>query len=296
MEMTDTTKTKVVSKFPELKPIISKLNSKDKNAIIDEYNKVKKAGLTIIHPDSEYYPESFIKYVEQIGVSPIFFCKGDPSILKTGSIAVVGSRSVSKEGQMITKDIAAKLTKSGKNIVSGYAKGVDTSAHIGALEAGGTTTLVLSYGINEFKIKREFRDYNFKNDVLVVTQFMPGEKWMAHRAMARNKLICALSEAVIVIESGPERDERGRMSGTFDTAKTALKLGDRLFVLSSSALKNNSRGNNDIIKIGGQEIFPDDVPDVVLKGILRVKEEPGEKEFSQLDLNFGEMVAVERTA
>jgi DNA processing protein len=296
MEMTGSNRPKLVKNFPELKPIISKLNPKDKFAIIEEYNNVKKAGLTIIHPDSEYYPENFIKYVEQIGVSPIFFCKGNPSILKNGGIAVVGSRGVSKEGLIITKNIASKLTKSGKNIVSGYAKGVDTAAHIGALDAGGITTLVLSYGINEFRIKREFRGYDFKNDVLVVTQFMPDEKWMARRAMARNKLICALSEAVIAIESGPERDEKGRMSGTFDSARTALKLGDRLFVLSPSALKEQPIGNSDIIKIGGQEILPDDVPDAVLKGILKDKEDVRKKELAQMEFNFGERGAVEKTA
>ncbi len=293
MEMTGSNRPKLVRSFPELKPIISRLNPKDKDAIIKEYNKVKEAGLTIIHPDSEYYPENFIKYVEQIGVSPIFFCKGNLSILKNGGIAVVGSRNVSEEGITITKDFASKLTKSGKNIVSGYAKGVDTAAHIGALEAGGTTTLVLSYGINEFRIKREFRDYDFKNNILVVTQFMPEEKWMARRAMARNKLTCALSEAVIVIESGPERDEKGRMSGTFDSARTALKMGNTLFVLSPSALKEKPIGNGDIIKIGGQEIFPDDVPEVILKKISTNKEEIKKKEFVQMELNFRETGAVE---
>lgn len=290
LELAGSNRFKLAKNFPELeKPIISRLDPKDKDALIDEYNKVKNTGLTIIHPESEYYPKNFIKYVERIGVSPIFFCKGNLSILKNGGIAVVGSRNVSHEGLMLTKEIAAKLTKRLKNIVSGYARGVDTAAHIGALEAGGTTTLVLSYGIGEFKIKKEFRDYDFNTNVLVVTQFMPYEKWKARSAMTRNKLVCALSEAVVVIESGPEKDEKGRMSGTFDSARTALKMGNRLFVLSPSILKEKSVGNRDIIKIGGQEIFPDNVPDDILEKIPADKGDIKEKEFTRMGFNFEEI-------
>lgn len=69
--------------------------------------------------------------------------------------------------------------------------------------------------------------------------------------MIRNKLVCALSKAVVVIESGPERDERGKMSGTFNAAKTALKMDRPLFVLDSSYLDNPSRGNAELIALGG---------------------------------------------
>ncbi len=293
MEMTGSNRPGLLKNFPELKPIISKLDPKDKDAIIKEYNEIKEAGLTIVHPDSEYYPENFIKYVERIGASPIFFCKGNLSVLKNNGIAVVGSRNVSEEGINITKGIASTLARGRKNIVSGYAKGVDTAAHIGALEARGTTTLVLSYGINEFRVKKEFRNYDFENDVLIVTQFLPDEKWMARRAMTRNKLISALSEAVIVIESGPERDAKGRMSGTFDSARTVLKMGGRLFVLSPSALKNKPVGNSDIIKIGGQEIFPGRFTADVLEKVPGDKEERTKKEFARMELNFEERGAVE---
>jgi len=292
MELTSSNRPVLLKSFPELRPILAKLNPKDKDTIIKEYNNVKEAELTIVHPDSEYYPENFIKYVERIGAPPIFFCKGNLSILKNNGIAVVGSRNVSEEGIRITKEIASKLALHGKNIVSGYAKGVDTAAHIGALEARGTTTLVLSYGIDEFRVKKEFRDYDFEDDVLIVTQFLPGEKWMARRAMTRNKLISALAEAVIVIESGPERDEKGRMSGTFDSARTALKMGGRLFVLSPSVLKDKPIGNAEIIKVGGQEIFPDTAAADVLEKISKDKEEGKKKEFAQMELNFEKISAV----
>lgn len=58
---------------------------------------------------------------------------------------------------LLTKSIAGSLALKGYNVTSGYAKGVDTSAHLGALENDRTTTAILSYGINFLPIRREFR-------------------------------------------------------------------------------------------------------------------------------------------
>lgn len=69
--------------------------------------------------------------------------------------------------------------------------------------------------------------------------------------MIRNKLVCALSKAVIVISSGSERDSNGKMSGTFDAGRTAIKYQIPLFVLEPSLITPIPQGNIDLIKIGG---------------------------------------------
>ncbi|MDE0504168.1 MAG: DNA-processing protein DprA, partial [Candidatus Poribacteria bacterium] len=168
----------------------------------------------------------------------------------------VGARNVSDMGIQVAKEIAAGLAREGMNVVSGYAKGVDSTAHLAALEADGTTTLVLPYGINELRKKREFKKYNWKQDVLAVSQFSPDAKWLARNAMIRNKLICALSKAVVVIESGPERDAKGKMSGTFDTGKTALEMKLPLFVVDPKYYDDSSKGNADLIALDGRKIDP----------------------------------------
>ena len=76
--------------------------------------------------------------------------------------------------------------------------------------------------------------------------------------MARNKLVCALSKAVVVIESGPERDAQGKMSGTFNAAKTALSMGLPLFVLTPDCLDNAPEGNAALIALGGYSLNPTD--------------------------------------
>ena len=75
--------------------------------------------------------------------------------------------------------------------------------------------------------------------------------------MTRNKLVCALSQAVIVIEAGEERDAQGKMSGTFDAGKTALQMGIPLFVVDPRILASQPAGNRQLIEKGGIAIRED---------------------------------------
>lgn len=231
------------------------LSGVDDSEAFITYQKLKQKKVKVIHVGSDFYPKRLISTLGN-NAPPILFSGGNLTLLKSNSISIVGSRNVSKTGIQLTKEIARELARNGFNIVSGYAKGVDTSAHFGALECDGTTTIVLSYGILQFRQKRDFRGTNWSGNVVVISQFSPDSKWLAHNAMARNKLIVALSDCIIVIESGPERDENGKMSGTFDTGKSALNLNIPLFVLSPS-VSQNGMGNRELINRGGIEITPD---------------------------------------
>ncbi|HHJ49832.1 MAG TPA: hypothetical protein ENJ88_02895, partial [Phaeodactylibacter sp.] len=77
------------------------------------------------------------------------------------------------------------------------------------------------------------------------------QSWNARFAMQRNKIVCGLSDAVIVIASGPERDAKGRMSGTFAAAKFALQRGIPLLVLEPTFLEIAAKGNTQLISRGG---------------------------------------------
>ena len=122
------------------------------------------------------------------------------------------------------------------------------------MEAGGTTTIVLSDGIKQLRQKNAFRKFNWDRDVLAVSQFDPDAKRHSWYALARNQLVCGLSKAVVVIESGPEQDAHGKMSGTFYTAKTALDMNLPLFVLNPNCLDDPPKGNADLIALGGYSL------------------------------------------
>lgn len=216
------------------------------------FEKLKSDGITIIGLDDDRYPQSVLQHMGD-QAPPILYCKGYLPLLHQKGISIVGARDVGDFEITITKSIAQKLAEHGINVTSGYAKGVDTAAHMGALEAHGTTTMILSFGTNHITIKREFKDLNWEKNALFVTQFAPYEKFSGQNAMTRNKLVCAMSKALVVIKSGPERDHSGKMSGTFDAGKTALKMGIPVFVLSPRIINPPPQGNIDLIRLGGIE-------------------------------------------
>jgi len=229
---------------------VSSLSFADDERLFNQYEKLKSEKVHIIGLDDERYPKSVINNLQDNSPA-VLFCKGYLPLLNTKGISIVGARDVTEFAVLLTKRIASRLAENGYNVTSGYAKGVDTSAHFGALEAGGTTTMILSYGVNHISIKKNLKDFDWEKNTLFVTQFLPFEKFSGQNAMTRNKLVCAMSQAVIVICSGPEKDADGKMSGTFDAGKSALKMDVPVFVLSPDILKPIPQGNIDLIKLGG---------------------------------------------
>lgn len=238
------------------KLLLSKITADNRDAVRQEYESLEERGVSIVYPGHPHYPATLIDDSERFGFSPVLFSKGQTRLLCAPGVAIIGSRNVSDVGASAARLIAKDLARSGFNVVSGYAKGVDTEAHLGALEAEGTTTMVLSYGILEFKPKRDLDAFRFDHDIMAVSQFSPRERWKARNAMARNKLVCALSRAMVVIESGPAKDSDGKMSGTFDAAKSALEMGRPLFVLSPDVFAHPPLGNGELIRLGGISIDP----------------------------------------
>ena len=237
--------------FPKLAKILNgKIRAEDREKVTTAYEQLKKQEIDIIHPGHPDFPPHLLE------IAPILFVKGQQKRLLSDSVSIVGARNVSDKGIRIARKLAGDLASEGINVVSGYAKGVDSEAHLGALEAEGTTTLVLPNGINQLRQKSAFKKFNWDRDVLAVSQFDPDTKWIARNAMVRNKLVCALSKAVVVIESGPERDAQGKMSGTFNAAKTALSMGLPLFVLNPNCLENAPEGNAELIELGGHSLNP----------------------------------------
>ncbi len=239
------------AQFPELAKILNeKIRTEDREKISAAYKQLKDQGINIIYPGHPDFPPHLLE------ISPVLFVKGQQKHLRSDSITIVGARDVSDKGVRITRKLAGELVGKGINIVSGYVAGVDVEAHLGALEAGGTTTLVLSDGIKQLRQKSAFKKFNWDRDILTVSQFDPDTEWSAWNSLERNQLVCALSKAVVVIESGPERDTQDKISGTFITAKAALDLNLPVFVVNPSCFDNPPKGNADLIALGGYSFDP----------------------------------------
>lgn len=252
-EMVPLNQSDLSARFPELAKILKgKIREEDEEKVSTAYEQLKDRGINIIYPGHPDFPPDILE------IAPILFVKGQQKRLRSDSVTIVGARDVSDKGIRITRNLVDGLVGEGINIVSGYAAGVDLEAHLGALEAGGTTTIVLSDGIKQLRQKSAFKKFNWHQDILTVSQFDPDTEWSAWNSLERNQLVCALSKAVVVIESGPERDTQGKMSGTFITAKAALDLNLPLCVVDPSCLDNAPKGNAALIALGGYSLNPTD--------------------------------------
>ncbi len=197
----------------------------------------------------EEFPEG-IRELKAGNIPAVLFYKGNFELVDKKCVGFTGSRKVSDSGIRITEESAKQLSKEGVTVVSGYAKGVDMTAHRTALQEGGSTIFVLVEGLLKNKIKGEVKELLNDKNHLFVSQFVPSLTWSASNAMKRNNTIIGLSDAMMLIESGME-------GGTFNAGEQSLKNGKKLFVVDYMSPKATAEGNPYFISKGGIPIRGD---------------------------------------
>lgn len=231
---------------PKGEEIYDTIHDQDLDDISSEYYRLISEGVEIIHRDHQRYPGRMkTLFLEQ--APSMLFAKGNLNLFDCPGVSIVGSREVDEKGLELALQAARTAAETGYNVVSGYARGVDTAAHLGALKSGGTTTMVLAYGLDHFRPKSILAEYPWENDSLRVSQFHPRDPWKNSHGMIRNKVVVALSKAVIIITAGEK-------SGTINTANAALKSGISLLVMSPGLFRQPPAGNVELIEKGAVEI------------------------------------------
>ncbi|MBO0879018.1 MAG: DNA-processing protein DprA [Mycobacterium sp.] len=200
-------------------------------------------GVVAITADDQRFPRALV--IKGRPIAPVLFCLGPIELLTTPGVGICGSRKATPLGLNTARECGHEISANAMTTVSGYAKGVDTESHLGALERSGSTVLVLAEGIDHFRIKRDVSQQYVPDRVLVVSQFHPQQPWAAHAAMTRNHLIFNLGMALVVIEAG----ERG---GTLAAGQEALKRGRP--VLVSDFGEQSFPGNKILLHEGAQAI------------------------------------------
>lgn len=200
-----------------------------------------RIGARFALPGEPDYPAA----LTEIAAAPVgLFVRGRPLGTLSPAVAIVGTRAPTARGPGIARRLAAGLAAQGVTIVSGLARGIDTAAHRGALEAGGTTVAVLGTGLD--------RVYPPENAELsraiaasgaLVSEFALGTDPRPSAFPRRNRIISGLSAGVIVIEAG----ER---SGALITAARALEQGREVFAVPGPIDEEQSRGPNGLLKDG----------------------------------------------
>ncbi|HUU06412.1 MAG TPA: DNA-processing protein DprA [Patescibacteria group bacterium] len=244
-----------------------------------EVEKYAGRQVTVLHPLHADFPLRLRMLKDLISLPALLYLSGNVAILNRPGVAIVGKRQAGEAELAAAAALASELAGKGVNVNSGYAAGIDTAAHLAALRAGGTTGIILAEGIHHFQTKPELQDYLTIDNILVVSQFEPDAKWATYMAMTRNKLVGALSDAVVVIVSGPERDASGRMSGTFDAGMAALRMGLPVFAVAPSFFIDPPTGNCQLIARGCRawDAAAGAAPILEAMKVQSVQKKPGQK-------------------
>ncbi len=160
-------------------------------------------------------------------------------------VAIVGSRRTTLYGQSTAKKLGYELARLGFCVVSGLARGIDTCAHEGALEAGGRTAAVLGNGIDIIYPPENLKLYQRieENGGAILTEFPFGRRADKQSFAMRNRIVAGMCRAVIVVES----DVSG---GSMITAKFAGEQGRLVFAVPGRIDQPSSAGCHQLIRDG----------------------------------------------
>ncbi|MFA7068696.1 MAG: DNA-processing protein DprA [Acidaminococcaceae bacterium] len=229
----------------------------------------------IISLKETHYPQA----LKTISVPPVvLYVKGQ---LPQGSnyLAIVGSRKASSYGLRAAEEFAAKLALENMTVVSGGAKGIDASAHKGALKVKGSTIAVLGSGIDLLypAINSKIFAAILENGA-IVSEFAPGVKPLPQNFPMRNRIIVGLCRGVLVVEAAQK-------SGAMITADIALEENREVYCLPGNIYSATSKGTNGLIKEGAMLV---DAPEEILEdyGLLLKERKPVKIEKANLFSNL----------
>ncbi len=184
---------------------------------------ILKHNIELITILDKEYPNK----LKNIDNSPIcLYALGNKKIINEKSIAIVGSRNCSDYGKTMSETFAYLLAKNNITIISGLAKGIDSAAHIGTLQAKRKTIAVIGTGIDLIypKENKELMSEIINNGGLIISEYSLGTKPNKENFPRRNRIISGLSDGVLVIEAGEK-------SGALITVDYALEQGKNIYVV-----------------------------------------------------------------
>ena len=237
------TKLEKLSKAELQKKLKDAKNQQGLEAELDLIKKHKVRVMTIFDRD---YPD----ILKEIHSPPlVLYVKGRILQNDEFAVAIVGSRIASIYGNATAEKLGYELASRGVVVVSGLAKGVDSSAHSGALKAHCRTIAVLGNGLKDVyppENKRLAGEIVEKGGALI-SEFPMAEEPLAYNFPRRNRVISGLSLAVIVVEAA-------KNSGALITADFALEQDREVFAVPGKIDSATSYGTNELIKQGAKLI------------------------------------------
>jgi len=209
-----------------------------------EAERVAAAGAQIVTCIDEAYPE---RLREIYDAPPILWVRGDASLLKRPSIAVVGTRHPTPYGAGMAEMLSRDLAANGLLILSGMARGIDTAAHKGALAAKKPTLAIWGTGVDVIypKENKALAEQIVATGGAIVSELPLGTFPAPQNFPKRNRILSGISFGVLVVEGG-------EFSGTRVTARCALEQSREVFAVPGNVTNKQAWGPNTLIKQGAK--------------------------------------------
>jgi DNA processing protein len=202
--------------------------------------RMRKAGAQLLFVDTDGYPP-LLGQVDD--APPVLAVLGDPAVLHAPSVALVGSRNASANGQRLAEMLAEELAAAGFVVVSGMARGIDAAAHQGAMRSGRTVACVAGGLDMPYPPQHAGLQARIAKDGAVVSEVPLGTAPQARHFPRRNRVIAGLSLGVVVVEAALR-------SGSLITARLAQEGNREVFAVPGSPLDARARGTNDLLRQG----------------------------------------------
>ncbi|RMG03940.1 MAG: DNA-protecting protein DprA [Nitrospirae bacterium] len=224
----------------------------------------EKEGIGIVTLHSKGYPQALKEIPDP---PPLLYTLGSLEQEDRFSLSIVGPRNPTDYGIRVANMMATALSRSGITIVSGMARGIDTAAHIGALQSGGRTIAVLGSGINvPYPPENRGLMKQIARQGAVISEFPPGTLPEKGNFPRRNRIISGLSLGVLVVEAA-------KKSGALITAQYAVEHNRDVFAVPGMITSGRSAGTNKLIRSGAILVErPEDILEEIapqLKGYLK---------------------------
>ena len=218
-----------------------------------ELARIEQAGVRVVTRADADYP----KNLREIYDPPLaLYVRGTLSDRDALAVGIVGSRRTTLYGQEMSRKLSYQLARVGVTVVSGLARGIDTAAHTGALQAKGRTVAVIGCGIDTVypPENKLLADDIVAKGGAVVSEFPFGVPPDRQNFPMRNRIISGWSLGVVVVEANLK-------SGALITAKQAMEQGREVFAVPGRVDSVQSRGTNRLIKDGAK--LTEDAEDIL---------------------------------
>jgi predicted Rossmann fold nucleotide-binding protein DprA/Smf involved in DNA uptake len=224
---------------PEADRIVDLLSRSSQLAI--ELERLAGRGIWLLARSDEDYPRRFKQRLRG-DAPPLFYGTGRRSLLSRGGVAVVGSRDADEDALAFARGLGRLCAGEGLPVVSGVARGIDITAMLGSLDAGGAAVGIAAAALTRLVARRELREPLSAGRLTIISAHAPDAPFHAGNALRRNRLIYCAADLAVVVASAVER------GGTRAGALEALKAGWVPVLVRD----DGTAGNDDLLRRGGR--------------------------------------------